>query len=111
MIYTVQVKPGSKKGPLVEDTSARGKDAPGENGSSVDALHSNAPAKDALAKSRASLSAEAPTLTVYLHAKAVDGAANKQLIEVLAKHFGLRKSALKILRGEKSRIKHVEVTV
>jgi uncharacterized protein YggU (UPF0235/DUF167 family) len=46
---------------------------------------------------------------VYLRAKAVDGAANKQLIEVLAKHFRLAKSNITILRGHTSRVKHVEV--
>jgi uncharacterized protein (TIGR00251 family) len=72
MIYTVQVKPGSKKGPLVEAVDNH--------------------------------------LTVYLQAKAIDGAANKQLVEVLSKHFGVRKSAVRIVHGEKSRIKHVEVS-
>jgi uncharacterized protein YggU (UPF0235/DUF167 family) len=69
---TVRVKPGSKKGPLVE---------PGEDGS----------------------------LTVFLQQRAVDGAANDGLIEVLAKHFGVSKSRIDIEAGFTSRIKRISV--
>jgi uncharacterized protein YggU (UPF0235/DUF167 family) len=48
-------------------------------------------------------------LVVYLHAKAVDGAANKQLTETLSKHFGVSKSSVTIVRGHKSRVKFVEI--
>lgn len=67
------VKPGSKKGPLVESN---------EDGS----------------------------LTVYLRERAVDGAANAGLIELLAKHFGVRKSDVSIESGFASRIKRVSVS-
>lgn len=46
---------------------------------------------------------------VYVNAPAVDGKANKALIEVLSEHFNIRKSAIKIVRGEKSREKIVEI--
>ncbi|RUM87332.1 MAG: hypothetical protein DSZ24_06440 [Thermodesulfatator sp.] len=37
------------------------------------------------------------------------GKANKQLVEVLAKHFGVKKSSVKILKGETSHNKVVEI--
>jgi uncharacterized protein YggU (UPF0235/DUF167 family) len=69
---TVRVKPGSRKGPLVE---------PGDDG----------------------------TFTVFLQQRAVDGAANEGLIEVLAKHFGVAKSKVIIEAGFTSRTKRVEI--
>jgi uncharacterized protein YggU (UPF0235/DUF167 family) len=69
---TVRVKPGSKKGPLVET---------GDDGS----------------------------LTVFLQQRAVDGAANDGLIEVLAKHYGVSKSRITIEAGFTSRIKRISV--
>ena len=72
MRYTVLVKPGSKKGPLVEGQS---------DGS----------------------------LIVYVRERAVDGAANGAVIEVLASHFGVRKSSVQIESGFTSRIKRVQV--
>lgn len=68
------VKPGSKKGPLVEVND------------------------DA-------------SLTVYLLQRAVDGAANKGLIELLAKHFDISKSRISIESGFTSRIKRVSVDI
>jgi uncharacterized protein YggU (UPF0235/DUF167 family) len=67
------VKPGSKKGPLVETN---------DDGS----------------------------LTVYLQERAVDGAANQGLVELLAKHFGTRKSDVSIESGFTSRIKRVNIS-
>ncbi len=72
MRITVRVKPGSKKGPLVEAS---------DDGS----------------------------LTVFLQQRAVDGAANEGLVEILAKHFGVSKSRVTIEAGFTSRIKRVEV--
>lgn len=46
---------------------------------------------------------------VYLTALAVEGKANKMLIEFLAKHFSVKKRQVKIIKGEKSRNKIVEV--
>ena len=72
MIVSVQVKPGSKKGPLVE------------------------PSADG-------------TLIVYLKERAVDGAANQALIEVIAKHLGLPKRNITIKTGHSAKRKLLEV--
>ncbi|TFC63471.1 DUF167 domain-containing protein [Cryobacterium sp. TMT2-15-1] len=86
MNLTVHVKPGSRKGPLVSGggpSREPGDDAP-----------------------------RAPTdaaLTVFLQQRAVEGAANDALVKLLAKHFGVSKSAVTIVRGHTSRIKHVRI--
>ena len=46
-------------------------------------------------------------LKVYLAAPAVDGKANKALVEVLSEHFQVRKSQIEIIKGLKSRIKTI----
>ena len=46
---------------------------------------------------------------VWVRAAARDGRANEAVIELLAKHFRLRKSALRIVRGEKTRRKLVQI--
>ncbi len=74
MRITVRVKPGSKKGPLVEAND------------------------DA-------------TFTVFLQQRAVDGAANEGLVEILAKHFGVSKSRVTIEAGFTSRIKRVDISI
>lgn len=74
MRVTVLVKPGSKKGPLVEVN---------DDGS----------------------------YTVYLLQRAVDGAANEGLIEVLAKHFQISKSRVVIESGFTSRIKRISLDI
>ena len=74
MRVTVLVKPGSKKGPLVEVNTDS-------------------------------------SLTVYLLQRAVDGAANEGLIELLAKHFGVSKSRVTLESGFTSRIKRVLVDI
>ena len=79
MIYSVTVKPGSKKGPLVVETSL------------VD-----------------SASAE-KSLTIYLREKPVDGAANTALVKLLAKHFDVAKSCVIIKSGASSRHKIIEI--
>jgi uncharacterized protein YggU (UPF0235/DUF167 family) len=48
-------------------------------------------------------------LTVFLLERAVDGAANEGLIPLLAKHFGVSKSKVRIVAGFTSRIKRIEV--
>lgn len=48
-------------------------------------------------------------LTVFLQAKAVDGAANQALIKALAKHFDVAKSRVMIVAGHKSRHKIAEI--
>lgn len=49
------------------------------------------------------------SLKVYLTAPPLEGKANKALIELLAKHFGIRKSNIRILSGERSREKKIEI--
>lgn len=46
---------------------------------------------------------------VHVHAPPVDGAANEEVIEVLADHFGVRKSAVRIVLGQQSTRKVAEV--
>ena len=49
-------------------------------------------------------------LKVKLTAPPVGGAANEQLIELLADKYGVKKSNITILRGETSRRKTVKIT-
>jgi len=46
---------------------------------------------------------------VYMHEPAVEGKANKRLIEMLAEHFGAKKSGIRIVSGLKSRNKVAEI--
>ncbi|MBI4726485.1 DUF167 domain-containing protein [candidate division TA06 bacterium] len=46
---------------------------------------------------------------VYLCAPAVESKANQKLVEFLAAHFKVKKSAVAILRGQTSRLKIVEI--
>lgn len=46
---------------------------------------------------------------VKLTAAPVDGAANEQLIEVIADATGLRKSAIRIIRGSSAKRKIIEI--
>lgn len=48
-------------------------------------------------------------LSVALAAAPVDGAANQELIETLAEHFGVPRRQVRILAGAKSRRKVVEL--
>ena len=68
---TVRVKPGSRKGPLVET--------------------------------------DGDTLTVYVRQRAVDGKANEGVVELLAKHFGVARSRIEIVRGHTSRTKVIRI--
>ena len=47
--------------------------------------------------------------TVYLRAKPPDGEANVALIKLLSKHFNVPKTTIKIIRGENSRNKTIEL--
>lgn len=49
------------------------------------------------------------SLTVYLKSPPVDGKANQELIEILAKKFDLRKSQVTIKVGLSSRNKVIEL--
>lgn len=48
-------------------------------------------------------------LKIKVTAPPVEGKANKVLIDVLAEHFNVKKSAIKIIKGEKSRDKVVMI--
>lgn len=48
-------------------------------------------------------------LKVRIDSPPVDGAANEELIRLLAKAFGLSKSAVEILNGHTSKLKQVRV--
>ena len=47
-------------------------------------------------------------LTIYLRAKPHDGEANSALLNLLAKHFRVPKTSIKISRGSHSRTKLIE---
>jgi uncharacterized protein (TIGR00251 family) len=49
-------------------------------------------------------------LKVRIAAPPVDGAANEELVKVLAKHFGVAKSKVEIVSGHSSKLKQVKVT-
>ncbi len=46
---------------------------------------------------------------VYLRAPAVDGKANKALIEFLSRSFGVKKPQIEIIKGLKSRNKTINI--
>ena len=48
-------------------------------------------------------------LTIYLKEPATENKANRALISAIAAHFGVRKSAVLLLRGEKSKHKLIEL--
>jgi uncharacterized protein YggU (UPF0235/DUF167 family) len=77
MDITVWVKPGSRKGPLVEAG-----DRTGERENSF---------------------------VVFLRERAVDGRANDALVGVLATHFGVPKSSVRIVHGHASRAKRLRI--
>lgn len=50
------------------------------------------------------------SLIVRLSAPPVEGKANEQLIELVAKHCGVAKSLVRIVNGTSSRVKTLEIT-
>lgn len=48
---------------------------------------------------------EADCLKVKVTAPPVEGKANKALVEILAEYFNVRKNAIKIIKGERSKNK------
>ena len=48
-------------------------------------------------------------LIVFTHARAHDGEANKRVIEILAEYFGVSKSQVEIVSGQKTKKKTVEI--
>jgi uncharacterized protein len=61
------------------------------------------------AKSPSIVRADDGSYKVRVDARAVEGRANKRLIELLAEHFGVSKHGVRILRGENSRNKVIEI--
>ncbi len=59
--------------------------------------------------SKAEVKGENGILKVHLTAPPLEGRANKELIEILAKHFHVKKSQVKILRGAKGRKKTIRI--
>ncbi len=59
--------------------------------------------------SRALIKKEAGGIKAYLTKPAQDGLANKQLIDLLAGYLKVKKYQLKIIKGEKSSRKLIEV--
>jgi len=52
---------------------------------------------------------EGAPLRVYVSAPPEDGRANKAVIKLLSEHFKVSKSKIKIIKGEKSREKIIEI--
>ncbi|OFZ38660.1 MAG: hypothetical protein A2504_07160 [Bdellovibrionales bacterium RIFOXYD12_FULL_39_22] len=50
-------------------------------------------------------------LIIHTHARPIDGQANEAIRVIIAKYFRLSKSCVEVTRGEKSRYKHVIVTI
>jgi len=48
-------------------------------------------------------------LKVYLTKSPVKGQANKQLIEVIAQHYGVKKNKISIVKGQRQRDKILEI--
>ena len=46
-----------------------------------------------------------------MRAPAIDNRANRALIEVLARHFNVKKRDIRIVKGERSREKIIEIDV
>ena len=59
--------------------------------------------------SRTAVKEDGGVWKVYLTRPAQDGLANKQLVEVLSEHLKIKKYRIKIIKGEKSRNKTIEV--
>lgn len=48
-------------------------------------------------------------LAVHVRSRAIDGAASTEVLEVLAQEFGVKTSAVRLLRGSHSRTKTIEI--
>lgn len=53
--------------------------------------------------------ADARVLEVAVSAPPVDGAANREVTRTVAKHFGLGRSKVRIVSGERGRLKMLEI--
>lgn len=48
-------------------------------------------------------------IKIRVNAPPVGGAANEELVKILSEEFGVRKSAIKIIRGQASKDKVIEI--
>lgn len=48
-------------------------------------------------------------LTVFLRARPHDGEANASLLKLLSKYFGVSKTSISIIKGQKARDKVIEI--
>jgi uncharacterized protein YggU (UPF0235/DUF167 family) len=48
-------------------------------------------------------------LVIYVREKAIDGGANEAVIKLLAEHYGVAKSHVRVVRGHTARIKQIEI--
>ena len=48
-------------------------------------------------------------LVIYVREKAIDGGANDAVVKLLAEHFGVAKSHVRVVRGHTARIKQIEI--
>ena len=48
-------------------------------------------------------------LIVHVHARAIDGAASAEVVEVLAQEFSVKTGTVRLLRGSHSRTKTIEI--
>ncbi|MEG0363314.1 MAG: DUF167 domain-containing protein [Aurantimicrobium sp.] len=48
-------------------------------------------------------------LVVFVREKAIDGAANEGVIKLMADHFDVPKSRVRVVRGHTARIKQIEI--
>lgn len=53
---------------------------------------------------------DAGELTVYVRERAIEGKATKAVTKVLAEHFGVAPSRVKLVSGAASRVKRFEVS-
>jgi len=58
---------------------------------------------------KVSISEEGNKLKVHVKSQAIENMANKELIEVLSDYFKIKRNKIKIIKGEKSRKKLVEI--
>jgi uncharacterized protein YggU (UPF0235/DUF167 family) len=51
------------------------------------------------------------SLVVKTHSRPIDGEANNAIVEMVAKYFGIAKSKIIIIRGDKSKNKRIKLLV
>ncbi len=57
------------------------------------------------------LKIEDQLIVVYVRERAIDGKANEAVIKLLAKHYGVSKSRVQLIRGATSKIKCFEIDI